>query len=237
MPPVSNSKPQCYVLIEPAKASVIPCRVCGQTIQAGEPRVRYQRTRSSPQCIHSRCVPNADGLLGRCNRADFLAVAAGVPDQVVSDVEDALMKFNTLMSQLTLRLMLAPPHTRLPENAHVLENHQASANSSSRSAPYAVTGASPAQQQPNDRRLSSAQFDEIMRILPSHYAFPGSMDALSECVICLEPLGETRALVRLPCMCHFHKSCIAEWLHKKPCCPTDLTDVSLILRGQVQDLT
>jgi hypothetical protein len=203
----------CYLVIEPAPASMIPCKVCGQMIRHNDVRLRFYRINNSPSCVHARCVPISDGILFRCSRKNFLAVAPGVSDTVVSEIEETLNKFHTQVAQLTL-VAFNVPHT--PTMPYVAMTPGASRPSSGSSVKTRLT-----------------QHREIMAALPSYYALPGSSEAATECTICLEPFSESIELTRLPCMCKFHRSCITEWLARRACCPTDLSEVSL----SVFDLT
>ena len=232
MPAISRS--HCYIVVEKVAASSVRCKVCGDELGRNEIRVRFYKTRT-PSSVHGRCVsdPRCDGILGCCTREDFLAIGAGVPETLLREIETSLGKLRTTLTELKLIPFKAPYNVRLPSQQVPYTPVAAP------TAPPAVAQSAPEPpRQPG--RLSLSQHREILAKLPSHYAFAGSKEALSECAICLDSFGETTELTRLPCMCEFHKACIAEWLQKKPCCPNDLSDVSTVLiRGDetVYDLT
>lgn len=47
----------------------------------------------------------------------------------------------------------------------------------------------------------------------------GHDDGPQECTICMEEYEVGQALVRLECLCKFHKRCIVEWFERKRECP------------------
>lgn len=47
----------------------------------------------------------------------------------------------------------------------------------------------------------------------------GHDGATQECTICMEDYEVGQALVRLECLCKFHKRCIVEWFDRKKECP------------------
>ncbi|PWY77062.1 FYVE-domain-containing protein [Aspergillus heteromorphus CBS 117.55] len=47
----------------------------------------------------------------------------------------------------------------------------------------------------------------------------GQDGGLQECTICMEEYEVGQALVRLECLCKFHKRCIVEWFERKKECP------------------
>ena len=47
----------------------------------------------------------------------------------------------------------------------------------------------------------------------------GQDGGLQECTICMEEYEVGQSLVRLECLCKFHKRCIVEWFERKKECP------------------
>lgn len=105
-----------------------------------------------------------------------------------------------------------------PREAHIrdcIENHGARARSSSRTQPR------------NEAQPDSGSPATQPPVLPVRMvAFTATEEdcldhgeGSQECTICMEEYEVGQPLVRLECLCKFHKRCIVEWFERKKECP------------------
>lgn len=101
-----------------------------------------------------------------------------------------------------------------PREAHIrdcIENHGPRMRSSSQVDTGAGAGGSPAQ--PPALPVRMVAFTATEKDCLNHDA------GAQECTICMEEYEVGQPLVRLECLCKFHKRCIVEWFERRKECP------------------